>query len=139
MNVKRNWNERQAVLKAAGLSAKESTQLQKESRKMKILASLKEQGGPFTCAEEIDEFLSSELDEEQRKKRMKNEVIYARDSTRSIPAAAVLFRIMKIDDGKRRTLTPEEFAENLKVILGKQNDKSDVSLEDFKLALWHIM
>ena len=83
--------------------------------------------------------MSTESDEEKRRKRMKNEIVYARNSTKSIPAATVLFRIMKNDgNGKRRTLTSEEFAENLKVVLGKKNDKCDVTMDDFKLALWHI-
>ena len=137
--VKDEWNDRQAKLKAAGLSAKESTQLNKENRKMKILAELKEEGGPFTCAEEIDDYMASEADEAKKQRRMKNEVVYARDSTRSIPAAGILFRIMKVDsNGKRRTLTADEFAENLKIVLGKQNTRSEVTMDDFKLALWHI-
>ena len=48
--VLNEWNSRQEKLKAAGLSAKESTQLLKENRKMRILSSLKEDNGPFTCA-----------------------------------------------------------------------------------------
>ena len=52
----------------------------------------------------------------------------------------LLFKIMKIDptNEKRRTLSAMEFAENLKIVLGKQNAKSDVSMDDFKLALWHL-
>ena len=41
--------------------------------------------------------MKSEIDGEAKQMRMKNEIIYARDSTRSIPAAGVLFRIMTTD------------------------------------------
>ena len=107
---------------------------------MKILSSLKEDNGPFTCAEEIDEYMNrTDIDISVKQKRMKNEVIYARDSTRSIPAAAIFFRIMKVEkDGSRRTLTAHEFSDNLKAVLGKHTEKSDVTMDDFKLALWHI-
>ena len=101
---------------------------------------MKNKNGPFTCAEEIDEYMGSDIDPKVKQKRMKNEIVYARDSTRSIPAAASLFRIMKVDqNGNRRTLTADEFAENLRIILGKQNQKSDVTMDDFKLALWPRM
>ena len=40
-------------MKAAGLSAKESMQLAKENRKMKILNIPKKNGGLFTSSEEI--------------------------------------------------------------------------------------
>ena len=47
-------------------------------------------------------------------------------------APVTLFRIMKLDsDGKQQTLTASEFAENLKIILGKQNNKCDVTNEWF--------
>ena len=137
--VKSDWNDRQAILKAAGLSAKESVQLAKENRKLKILDSLKKDGGPFTDAEQIEVYMASDVSDEVKQQRMKNEVTYARDSTRSIPAAGILFRIMNTDPvtKKRKTLTAIEFAENLKVVLGKQNSRSEVStMDDFLLALW---
>ena len=95
--VRAEWDERQMRLRDAGLSAREAEQLNKENRKMKILEDLKKVGGPFTCEEQVDEFMKSDIDDEAKQMRMKNEIIYARDSTRSIPAAAVLFRIMKTD------------------------------------------
>ena len=45
--------------------------------------------------------MDMDADEEKKKKQLKNEIIYALDSTRLILAAATLFRIMKADsDGK---------------------------------------
>ena len=137
--IKNEWKERQAELKEAGLSAKESAQLKKENRKLKILEELKAEGGPFTNAESIETYIArDDISEEEQQKRMKNEVTFARESTRSIPAAALLFRIMKTDSqtNKRRTLTAAEFAANLSIVLGKKNSRGQVSMEDFLLALW---
>ena len=137
--IKEDWNERQRQLREAGLSAKESAQLAKENRKMKILQWLKSVGGPFTNAEEIAEYmLRDDISESIKQQRLKNEVTYARDSTRSIPAAGILFRIMKTDEvtKKRRTLTAQEFAANLTNVLGKQNSRGEVTMDDFLLALW---
>ena len=88
---------------------------------MKILNILKEDGGAFTSAEEIDEYVESTIADQIKQQGTKNKVTYAQDSTRSIPAAVTLFRIIKTDPitKKRRTLTACEFAENLKIVLGK--------------------
>ena len=49
--------------------------------------------------EEFDDYMDMDADEE--KKQLKNEVIYTRDSTRLILVAATFFQIMKADsDGK---------------------------------------
>lgn len=98
-------------------------QLAKENGKMKILNILKKDGGPFTSTEEIDEYMESKIADEIKQQRMKNEVTYARDSTRSIPAAATIFRIMETDPTtkKRRTFTACKFAENLKIVVWEQN------------------
>ena len=137
--VKREWSDRQAKMREAGLSKKETDQLKKENTKMKILEKLKEEGGPFTNADEIDQYMArKDIDETAKQKRMKNEVKYARDSTRSIPAAGILFRIMKQDNVTQKLITMSalEFAENLKVVLGKKESRGEVSMEDFLLALW---
>ena len=69
--------------------------------------------------------------------RMKNEVMYAQDSARSIPAAVTLFRTTKINPTtkKRRRLTACKFVENLKILLGKQNSRTEFTIDDFWLAL----
>ena len=68
--------------------------------------------------------------------RMKNEVMYAQDSARSIPAAVTLFRTTKINPTtkKRRRLTACKFVENLKIVLGKQNSRTEFTIDDFWLA-----
>ena len=136
--IKQEGNDRQTKLKAAGLTKKETDKLKKETTKMKILDNLKKEGGPFSSADEVDEYMGTNLSDSVKQKRMKKEVKYARDSTRSIPAAGKLFRIMKTDPNtkKGRDLTAKEFSENLKVVLGKQNSRSEVTFDDFLVALW---
>ena len=90
--IKKQWNDRQGKLKAAGLSAKEIMQLAKKDRKMKILNILKKDGGPFTSTEEIDEYMESKIADQIKQQRMKNENTFAQDSTRSISTAVTLFR-----------------------------------------------
>ena len=86
-------------MREAGLSKKETDQLKKENTKRKILEELKKEGVPFTNSDEIDLYMAREdITETAKQKRMKNEVKYAHDSTRSIPAARTLFRIMKTDE-----------------------------------------
>ena len=110
-------------LKAVALSPKESTQLQKENRKIKILAILEKNRYPFTYAEEVDDYMDIDTDEE-KKKQLKNTVIHAHDSTRLISAAATIFRVMNVDsDRKWLTVMASKFTENLKIILGGQNEK----------------
>ena len=107
-------------MKAAGLSAKESMQLAKENRKIKILNIPKKNGGLFTSSEEIGQYMEHKIANQIKQQRMKNKVTYTRDSTRSIPAAVTPFRIIKTDPTtkKRKVLTACEFAENLKLYLG---------------------
>ena len=47
---------------------------------------------------------------------------------------------MKVDlgSGKRTTLTSGEFTENLKTVLGKENNRKEATMDGFKVALQHI-
>ena len=72
--IKEQWNDRQAKLKAAGPSIKESMQRGKENWKMQILNILKKDGGPFISAEEIDEYMESKIADQIKQQRMKNKV-----------------------------------------------------------------
>ena len=69
--------------------------------------------------------------------RMKDEVTYARDTCLSLPKTSPIFKIFKFNtEGKKRTmLTSAEFGNNLKVLLGKTNQKRSVTLQEFRAAL----
>ena len=106
--------------------------------KLTILESLKRDGGPFTNSGEIDTFLAGEGDEKVKLKRMKEEVMYARDTCTSLPRSCHFFKFFTSDSSKKRTqLTPDEFGETLKALLGKIEERLCITMGDFRLALWH--
>ena len=79
--------------------------------------------GPFTDVAPIEEFLAdSGISPEDKKRRMKIKVQYARDTSTSIPHSNPVFQIRtKKQPGKKaRDLTAEEFGENLKNLINKR-------------------
>ena len=85
-----------------------------ERKRLGLLEDLKEVGGPFTSAEQVESFLTSSADEKKTKKRLKQEVQYARDTTTLLPMANPLFRIRKtLPSGNQRDKTATEFVECL--------------------------
>ena len=76
-----------------------------ELKKIASLQKLKEQGGPFTSAEEVDTYLSDldETNKKEKQKRMKLEISYARDTSTLLQKVDPLFKIRKVDlKGKQR-------------------------------------
>ena len=112
-----------------------------ENRSLSTLKTLKKDGGPFTNADDVEEYVTSNIPDEIKQKCLHNEVVYARDTSMSLPRASVLFKIMNVDKQtkKRKKLSAEDFAKNLKLYLGKVQDRSSVSMDDFRFALrqWH--
>ena len=49
--------------------------------------------GPFTNAEEVEEYLKSEVPEKEMQGRMKKEIQFARDSSTTLPRVDPLFKI----------------------------------------------
>ena len=101
--------------------------LVQEQKKIVSLQKLKEQGGPFTSAEEVDAYLS-DLDKtnmKEKQKRMKLEISCARDTSTLLPKVDQLFTIRKVDvKGKQRDKTAaKEFGEALAVLLGRKADR----------------
>ena len=112
--------------------------LQAETFKNKLLRLIKEFGGPFTCAEEIDIFLKTDLSEEQKQKRLKAEVQYFRETCLLFDKSNVLFKIMNTYGSSRKTKTFDELAHNLKLLFGKissQDSQSSSTLDLFRDAL----
>ena len=66
---------------------------------------------------------------------MRDEVTYARDTSLSLPQNSSVFRIMTTEGGRGKLLTPEQFARNLKVLLGKRNQRNNITLADFQRVL----
>ena len=91
--ILKRWSEKQESLMKDGLHSKEVKNAGVEERKMKDLVLLKEYGGPFTKPEEVDQFLSSNIDDSLKDKRMYHEVRYARDTSLTLPKSSPLFRL----------------------------------------------
>ena len=73
---------------------------------------------------------------------MKTEVMYARDTSLSVPKTNPVFRIrtMKVHGKKSRQLTPEEFGDNLKILLNKKIEAlgKSVSIKAFVEKIYAI-
>ena len=134
--IKDQWIARQKELQSIGLNKKEANLLQVENRKLNILDKLKKQGGPFTSSKDVQTYLGSTQDLPKMKlNRMKDEVTYARDTCSSLPRANPIFRIFKTEGRKRTLLTPEEYGKNLQILFGKTQQRSTITLDDFREAL----
>ena len=134
--IKEEWSRRQKELESIGLKKKEAALLQKESRKLTILEKLKKQDGPFTSEEQVQAYLeNNKISVKEKSNRMRDEVTYSRDTCLTLPKSSPIFRIFKTQGKKRTMLTPEEFGNNLIMLLGKTKQKHSVTLEDFRAAL----
>ena len=93
------WSAKQESLPIPGLSKKEALKLHVDQRKFAILSRLKQDGGPFSNAEEVETFMEDHKeDKAQAQKRMRDEITYARDTSTSLPRQHHLFKIMRKDE-----------------------------------------
>ena len=122
-DIKIKWNKQQDNLVVHKMDIIASQSIKIEARILQHLEYLKKDGGPFTSCQEIDEYLNnSSISEKTKKKRLKIEVQYARDSSLTLPRSNLIFRIRKKShkEGKMQELTSEEFGENLNILLTKK-------------------
>ena len=121
-----------------GSDEKREEALVQERKKIVSLQKLKEQGGPFISAEEVDAYLS-DLDEtnmKEKQKRMKLEISCARDTSTLLPKVDPLFKIRKVGvKGKQRDKMAKEFGEALAVLLGRKADRKAMDYSTFKECL----
>ena len=137
-SVKIEWSARQKQLLENGMTKKQAQILQTESFKNKTLRILKDLGGPFTCAEEVDSFYNSDAPEAKKLQRFKNEVKYFRDTCLLFDKNNSLFRLMNTVGKNRKQKSCEEFAQNLKLLFGKtqsQESESSATISLFRDAL----
>ena len=64
-------------------------------------------------------------------------VTYARDSSASLPQQHELYKIMSTDPviKKRHVKSAEDFAKNLRILLGKAENRTSITHYDFCKAL----
>ena len=78
----------------------------------------------------------TEIEEKEKKMRLKMELQFARDSSTTLPKTDPLFRVMVTMPNKRkRDKSAEEFGESLMVFLGKQTDQIIMDYSVFKSSL----
>ena len=131
-DIKAKWKVKQKDLQEINLN----NLLHIEKRKLANLDRIRAQSGPFSSAEEIDNYLLTTDDNLKTKtNRMRDEVTYARDTSSSLPKNSPVFRIITTEGGKRKLPTPEQFAQNLKLLLGKRNQRNNIKLADFQRVL----
>jgi hypothetical protein len=133
------WTDQMKQKMSQGSDSKREMALIQEQKKLGLLEELKEAGGPFTSAEEVEAYLLTTLPEKEKKKRMKAEIQYARDSTTLLPKVDPLFRIRKtLPSGRQRDKTAEEFGDCLKVLLGKKGDRQGLDYAKFQASLENL-
>ena len=134
--MKIKWSSEQEVVAERKLTKKQTDNLKVEGRVMVQLVELKKVDGPFTSEADIEKYLSDgTISMKEKRKRMKMEVQYARDTSLSIPKSNPLFRIrtFKQVGKKARDLSAQEFGENLKQVINKKLAAcgKEVTVSDF--------
>jgi hypothetical protein len=90
------WNEKMSDKFKSEADKKQQSALGSERKRLLVLEQLKKVGGPFTNAEEVDEFLKSDRSDKEKQSRMKKEVQFSRDSCTTLPRVDMLFKIQVI-------------------------------------------
>ena len=107
-----------------------------ERKRLDMLAELKSFGGPFTEAGEVSQYLLSDAPDAIKKKRLKLEVQFARNSSTTLPKQDPLFRIqVTLPNKKRRDKNPQEFGEALMAYLGKRSEVKTMEYKTFEESL----
>ena len=91
------WNNKLASKLKTDTDRRQEAALSQERKRLLALEKLKESKGPFTNAEEVEEFLRSDISEKEKQKRMKKELTFARDSSITLPRVDPLFKIQVKD------------------------------------------
>ena len=126
------WKEKTKEKFAKGASEKQIVAQAKERKRLDILDSLKEQGGPFTDADQVKDYMDKvDITDKIKQVRMKKEIQFARESSTTLPSIDPIFKIqVTLPTGKRRDKTFQEFGESLMTFLGK---KGESTLMDYNI------
>ena len=130
--IKLKWTEKLKSFQADGYSKQECLNLRKESEQLELLEFLKLQEfpGPFTKPTEVKEFMQSDLRPEEKQKRLKKEVKYARMSCTTMKETHSVFRLKNYLD-----LDAEEYADNLISYLDNARSVRSITLNDLNNVL----
>lgn len=97
-----------------------------DRRRNKDLETLKSMSGPFTSAAAVDQYISSDIDDDTKLKRLYLEVRYARDTLLSLPKTSDLFRLIIY----HKKLPLYTYAVNIKLHLNNVTSNADVTSDD---------
>ena len=120
------WNEKMKALQDQGYDKQNLKNMHLEKTKLNDLEFLKSQRppSPFTKKQEVLDFMSTELGDCEKRKRLYKEVRYARMTSQTLPPTSSLFRLRS--GGK--FLVPAEYASNLAQYLDDAQSVNIVSL-----------
>jgi hypothetical protein len=108
------WNQKQKERFAEEADMVRTIALQKERKRLDLLEKLKAEQGPFTNAEEVKDYMDTDVDPKVKQIRLKKEVQFARNSSTTLPRVDSLFKIqVTLENKKRGDKTALEFAEAL--------------------------
>ena len=97
------WQQKTKEKFAAGAEEKQLVAQQKERKRLDMLDQLKAGGGPFTDADQVQEYLGKlGLSEKEKQARLKKELQFAREISTTLPSVDSLFRIQVTLPNKRR-------------------------------------
>lgn len=132
--IKVKWNAKMQERESAGYSQKDIINSQIESTKYNDLEYLKNNGGPFTKPEEVDNFMESFPESKQKNKRLYIEVRYAKNTCISLKHSSSVFTLRR----KNRNLASDEYASNIREYLGDARHKTSLTIEDLTSVLERI-
>ena len=159
-NLEAQWNQKMSEKLKEDEEKRQEVALGKERKRLQMLEELKQENGPFTNAEQVEEFMAKEISENEKQARLKKEVKFARDSSTTLPKVDSLFKIqvpkkfllnfvfqmclfiftiftlqVTLQNKRRRDKTAAEFAEALMSYLGRKSDRSIMNYESFQQSL----
>ena len=134
------WNKKVAKKFKDDAEKKQEAAVGQERKRLLMMENLKVEGGPFTNAEEVEEFLRSDIAAKLKQKRMKREIQFARDSSTTLPKVDPLFKIQVTQPNKkRRDKSAAEFGDALMAYLGRKADRSVMEYETFQQCLRELL
>ena len=99
--VSLKWSEKMKEKFAKGMDEKKVIGQTKERKRLEMLEEIKKFGGPFTNADQVQEFLNdASINDVDAKRRLKLELKFARDSSTSLPKSDPIFRIQVTQPNK---------------------------------------
>ena len=112
-----------------------------ERKRLIMMEGLKSSGGPFTNAEEVEQFLGdTSITDKDKQKRMKREMQFARESSITLPKVDPLFKIQVTQPNKkRRDKTAAEFGDSLMSYLGRKAERTFFEFTTFQKILREIV